>query len=573
MGKFKRIISYYNPYKKEFTISLIFSILTSSIDTFIPFICRFITDKVINFEASEAFKTICYLIVVILFFITLRYFFCKYCYHKGHLYSAKIEVDIKNEIFHHLQTQDFAFFDSHKVGKLMTSITNDAFNISVVLKHTPEILMDAIIKVVCIFSFLFFFHWKFALILFIMFVFIFIFMWYFLPKIQRLNSSSREIFSNLVSDLEENLSGIRTVQSFNNESVAVDKFNKSNEEYLKTKNKMYATESVFYSGILAFIYLWAPIITAIGSIFILKNNLTMSQVVTFLIYVGILEGPLWGIIRLNDFLKDGLVGFDRIIKILETKPNIKNLENATEFENIKGKIEFKNIIFSYNKEKIIFENLNLKINPGEYIALVGASGSGKSTICNLIPRFYDVLSGEILIDNINVKNIKIKSLRENIGFVHQDAFLFSGTIKGNILFGKIGADDKEIIEAAKKAYAHDFIMKLPNGYETKIGNKGLTLSGGQRQRIAIAQVFLKNPPILIFDEATSSLDYESEKFIQKSMEKLAENRTTIVIAHRLSTIRNAKRILVLSNGEIVEEGTHEELLAKNGVYYEFYNLL
>lgn len=573
MGKFKRIISYYNPYKKEFTMSLMFSILTSSIAVFVPFICRYITDNVINFELNEALKTVYFLTMVIVLLTVLRYFANRYSYYQGHLYAAKIEVDIKNEIFKHLQAQDFAFFDRNKVGKLMTSITNDAFNISVVLKHTPEICLDTIIKFLGTFIFLFFYNWKFALILFVMFVCILIFMWIFLPKIQKLNANSREIFSGLVSDLEENLSGMRMVQSFCNENVSIDRFNKSNNKYLQTKNRMYSTESLFYSVLMAFITLWSPIITAIGSIFMLKSSLTMNQVITFLVYVGILEGPLWELVRLNDFLKDGLVGFERIIKILETKPNIKNLENATEFENIKGKIEFKNIIFSYNKGKIIFENLSLKINPGEYIALVGASGSGKSTICNLIPRFYDVLSGEILIDNINVKNIKIKSLRENIGFVHQDAFLFSSTIKENIRFGKIGADDKEIIEAAKKAYAHDFIMKLPNGYETKIGNKGLTLSGGQRQRIAIAQVFLKNPPILIFDEATSSLDYESEKFIQKSMEKLAENRTTIVIAHRLSTIRNAKRILVLSNGEIVEEGTHEKLLAKNGVYYEFYNLL
>ena len=576
MKKFKKIISYYKPYKKEFITSLIFSVLTASIDTFIPFICRFITDRVIFFEVNEAIKTIYYLIILILFFIILRYFFCKYCYHKGHLYAAKIEVDIKNDIFRHLQTQDFAFFDNNKVGKLMTSITNDAFNISVVLKHTPEVLLDAIIKIIFIFLFLFFNHWKFALILFVMFVFVIIFMWYFLPKIQKLNADAREIFSDLASDLEENLSGIRTVQSFCNENIAINKFNQNNKKYLKTKNKMYLTESVFYSGILAFIYLWAPIITAIGSIFILKNSLNMSQVITFLIYVGILEGPLWGIVRLNDFLKDGLVGFDRIIKILETKPKIKNLENNKKLENLKnitGKIEFKNIFFGYNKEKIIFENLNLKINPGEYIALVGASGSGKTTICNLIPRFYDVLNGEILIDNKNIKNIEIKNLRQNIGFVRQDTFLFSGTIKENISFGKINSCEEEIIEAAKKAYAHDFIMNLPDKYETQIGNKGMTLSGGQRQRIAIAQVFLKNPKILIFDEATSSLDNESEKFIQKSMEKLSENRTMIVIAHRLSTIKNAKRILVLSNGRIAEEGTHKELLSKNGVYHEFYNFL
>ena len=337
---------------------------------------------------------------------------------------------------------------------------------------------------------------------------------------------------------------------------------------------MYGIQSVFDAGLLIFVIGLSPIITIIGSFFIVHNSIIIADIIAFILYIGVLESPLWYTVRLNKFVRERVVGFNRIIDFLKIEPKIIDSSDTLSLEHINGTIEFKGVVFVYDKtNKNIFEGLNLKINQGEYIALVGSSGVGKSTLCNLIPQFYDVSSGKILVDGINLKKIKLSDLRQNIGFVHQDIFLFSGTIMENIRYGNHNAVDEDIMEAAKNAYAHDFIINFPNGYNTQIGPRGFKLSGGQRQRLAIARIFLKNPPILIFDEATSSLDNESEKYIQKSMEKLAIRRTTIVITHRLSTIRNAKRILVMANGKIAEEETHKELLSKHGVHAEFYNLL
>ncbi|MDR0738609.1 MAG: ATP-binding cassette domain-containing protein [Oscillospiraceae bacterium] len=340
------------------------------------------------------------------------------------------------------------------------------------------------------------------------------------------------------------------------------------------KNKLYGVNSIFYSELLSFVIAIAPIITVVGSIFVINNILTIGDIITFILYVGVLENPLWDIVNISEFVREGIVGSNMIIDVLEVKPRITDFSNAVNLEHVSGVIEFKDVFFRYDKtSKNIFEKSNLKIDADECVALVGPSGVGKSTFGNLIPRFYDIFSSKILIDETDIKKIKLSSLRKNIGFVRQDTFLFSGTIIENIRYGKPDATDKRIIEAAKNAYAHDFITGFPDAYDTQIGTRGLKLSGGQRQRLAIARVFLKNPPILIFDEATSSLDIESERYIQKSMEKLAENRTTIVTAHRLSTIRNAKRILIMKDGGIAEEGTHKKLIVKNGAYAKFYNLL
>jgi ATP-binding cassette subfamily B protein len=494
--------------------------------------------------------------------------------YKGKMFASKIEIDIETDLFKHFQSQDFSFYDEQKVGKLMSHITTDAYNLTNVIKSTPEIVLNVIIRFLAVFTFLFFYNKVFGFVLLGAFILNFIFMWYVLPKVQKANKYSREVFSNISSDLEENLSGIRTIKSFANEQIEISKFSNNSKTYLNAKDKIYSIHSVFYSGLLLFVISIAPIITVVGALFIINDLLTLSDVIAFILYIGVLESPLWDIVNLNEFVREGIIGFNRIIDMLEVKPQITESINAVNLENVSGNIEFKDVFFKYEKtNKNIFEKLSLKINSGEYIAIVGSSGVGKSTFGNLIPRFYDVFSGEILIDGVNVKEIKLANLRQNIGFVHQDTFLFSGTIIENIRYGKPDATDEEVVEAAKNVYAHDFIMNFVNGYDTQIGTRGLKLSGGQKQRLAIARVFLKNPPILIFDEATSSLDNESERYIQKSMEKLAIGRTTIVIAHRLSTIKNAKRILVLANGEIVEEGTHAELLSKNGAYAEFYSLL
>lgn len=380
--------------------------------------------------------------------------------------------------------------------------------------------------------------------------------------------------SSVNSQIEDSLTGMRVVKSFTNENLETEKFKTKIKTSFIAKKEHLKLWARGLSGVFSLASLYSSFLIVTGSILILNNYLPIADLLTFIVYEFILIGPIFGFMNLVESMSRSIAGYNRFIETIETQPDIVNHLDALEHKNVNGFISIKNVTFKYeNTDKNVLENFSLDIAAGEYVALVGSSGVGKSTVCSLIPRFYDVSRGKILIDGINIKSIKLENIRENIGFVQQDTFLFSGTVLENIKYGKPDATNEEVVTVAKNAYAHDFIMDLPNGYEAYVGPRGLRLSGGQKQRIAIARVFLKNPPILIFDEATSSLDNESERYIQKSMEKLAENRTTIVIAHRLSTIRNAKRILVMADGKIVEEGTHDELLAKNGVYTDFYNFL
>jgi ATP-binding cassette subfamily B protein len=572
--KFKKLISYYKPYKKQLILDLVFSAISSLIYVVAPIVCHFITSEVFGYEKSEAIKTISLLSGLVFVLFTILYFLKKYSEYQGNVFAAKIETDIKDELFEHLQKQSFDFYDKNKIGKLIFHLATDTFNIAITIKNTPEIFLSCIIRFSGSLTFLFLQNIVFGFVFLVIFIMLFIFMGYNLPRIYRANKSSREIFSDLTSNVEEDLSGIKTIQSFSGESSAMFNFRGYNKKYIQTVDKMYKIQGVLNAGLFSFILGLAPIATVIASFFVVNGFIAIPDLITLTLFIGISITPFFEIQFLSEFMRDGLLGFNRIYETLNIKPKIFDVPGAVELQNINGNIEFKDVIFHYEKAgKNIFQNLNLKINSGEYIALAGSSGVGKSSLCNLIPRFYDVSSGKILIDGVNIKNIKLKNLRQNIGFVQQDTFLFSGTIIENIRYGKPDATNEEIFEAAKNAYAHEFIMSFPDGYDTAIGQKGAKLSGGQKQRLAIARVFLKNPPILIFDEATSSLDNESERYIQKSMEKLAINRTTIVIAHRLSTIKNAKRILVMADGKIAEEGTHDELLAKNGVYAEFYSLL
>lgn len=571
--KLKKIISYYKPYRRILFKNLFATSVASLVSTAIPLVCNYVTDSFYS-QKSDIIRIIFLSITSILLLLMTRYCCNRYSFHKGSLFATQIEVDIKNELFEHFQKQDLSFFDERSTGKLMTSITTDAYNISNVIKKIPEIILDILIKYTGTFIFLFRTSVILSLTLMILYTLLFLFMLKSFDSIQRINAEAREIFSDLSGNLEENISGIRVIKSFTNENLSIENFKKQNEEYLRIKDRMFKKESQFFSLFISFIVAMHPMITTVGTFLAVKGMLNINQIVLLLLYVNILEWPLWDIIHVSEFLKEGIVGFNRIIKMLGIKSNITNRENPIRNTILKGDIEFKDVSFMYKSSRSgIFSNLNLKINSGDYVALVGSSGSGKSTLCNLIPRFYEVVEGAVLIDGINIKDIEIKTLRDNIGFVHQESILFSTTIYQNIVYGRLDASEEEVVEAAKNAYAHDFITDLPNGYQTRIGRNGVKLSGGQKQRIAIARVFLKNPPILIFDEATSSLDNESEKYIQKSMEKLIKGRTTIVIAHRLSTIKNAQRILVVDHGQIVEEGTHEELINKNGAYKKLYELL
>ncbi len=569
----KKFLSYYRPYKKIFAADMFFACLGAAVTLIIPLIIRYITSDVIYREMEESLHTILILTGIMAALIILE-FYCNYFIaYYGHIMGAKMEYNMRNEIFAHYQRLSFSFFDNQKVGQLMSRVTNDLFDISELFHHGPEDIVISIIKLAGSFTILLTINWRLALVAFAVVPLMLAYAFYFNVRMKRAFVKNRARIADINAQIEDNLSGIRVVKSFANEEMEMDKFRVGNNRFVESKRESYRYMGLYHSGLGAFTTFISVIVIATGAVFITRSIISVTDLITFLLYINNFTEPIKKLISFTEQFQNGASGYTRFLEILEIHPDIEDKPDAKELLKAKGDISFENVFFHYeDHSETVLSNLNLHVNAGEYIALVGTSGVGKSTLCSLIPRFYDVSSGRILLDGTDIRDYTLKSLRNNIGIVQQDVYLFTGSVMDNIRYGRPGATDAEIVAAAQNANAHEFIMNLPEGYDTNIGQRGVKLSGGQKQRLSIARVFLKNPPVLIFDEATSALDNESEKVVQESLEKLARNRTTFVIAHRLSTIRNAEKILVLSENGIAESGTHEELLSRNGIYADLYQL-
>lgn len=568
----KKFLSYYRPYWKLFLADMFCAIVGAGVTLVFPMITRYITGTVLidaNFDIMIIYKLGLIMVVLVVIEYLCNYFIA----YQGHVMGVLMERDLRNELFLHYQKLSFSFYDEQKTGQLMSRLTNDLFSLTELYHHGPEDIVISLIKFFGAFIILATINLKLTLIIFAFIPVMGAFIIYYNKKMKKAYKKNKQRVGDINARLEDNLSGIRVVKSFSNEDYEIDRFHHENNRYVKSKRNSYYYMGRFHSGLGAFTSMITVVAVFFGAIFISKETLTTPDLIAFLLYVNNLIDPVKKFINFTEQFQDGITGFERFMEILEIEPDITDSKDAKDLTNVKGKIEYQHVDFRYNENSdYILKDINLKIEPGEYVALVGMSGAGKTTICSLLPRFYEVSAGNILIDDQNIKDIKLNSLRQNIGIVQQDVYLFAGTILDNIRYGRNDASDEEVIAAAKKANAHDFIMELPDGYYTDCGQRGVKLSGGQKQRLSIARVFLKNPPILIFDEATSALDNESEYIVQKSLESLAKNRTTLVIAHRLSTIKNAKRICVLTPEGIVEQGTHEELMAKNGQYATLYKM-
>lgn len=569
----KKMFSYYKPYKKIFIADMIFAILSATVALIIPLVVRYVTSNLIYHEKDYIIEHLIYvgIFLGILLVIDLysRYFIGNY----GHVMGAKMEYDMRAEIFAHMQKLSFSFYDDAKVGQLMSRITSDLFDITELLHHGPENIILSLLKICGALIILSGISGYLTLAAFIVLPFMFTFAFILNKKMRRAFKNNRVKIAQINGQIEDNLSGIRVVKSFANEDVENAKFKLGNDGFLAAKKNSYKYMGSFQSGVGVFTTLIQVNVIIVGGILIANGKVSISDLITFLLYIGVFTEPIKTLVDFTEQFQNGYSGFERFREIMDIKPDIVDSENAVDIDNVKGNITFENVEFRYNDGiENVLSGINLNVNAGDYVALVGPSGAGKTTLCSLIPRFYDVTAGAIKIDGIDVKNIHLKSLRNHIGIVQQDVYLFAGTIFENIAYGKNGATMDEVIAAAKNANAHDFIMSFPDGYNTDIGQRGIKLSGGQKQRLSIARVFLKNPEILIFDEATSALDNESEKVVQESLEKLAKNRTTFVIAHRLTTIQNADVIHVITENGIEESGSHNELIEKGGIYESLYNM-
>lgn len=569
----KKMISYYRPYRRVFLADMFFAILASFIALVIPLIVRYVTSTIIYMDQEEMVRQVLFLGILMVILVGVSCYCNYFISNYGHVMGAKIEYDMRAEIFAHFQKLSFSFYDNQKVGALMSRITTDLFDITELLHHGPENIVISLIKIVGALVIMMCISPRLTLAAFFLVPVMFVYALLFFKKMKGAFKRNRVKIAEINSQIEDNLSGIRVVKSFANEEMEEKKFEAGNQGFLSAKKNSYFYMGGYHAGLGSFSMLITVAVLVAGALGISKGRVEVTDLITFLLYINILTEPIKTLIDFTEQFQNGYTGFERFREIMAVKPDIEDDKDAVLLEHVRGVIDFDHVSFRYeDNTETVLQNINLHVDAGEYVALVGSSGAGKSTLCSLIPRFYDVTGGKILIDGMDVRKIQLKSLRDHIGIVQQDVYLFVGTIYDNIRYGKPDAARDEVIEAAKNANAHEFIMSLPKGYDTDIGQRGIKLSGGQKQRLSIARVFLKNPPILIFDEATSALDNESEKVVQDSLEKLARNRTTFVIAHRLTTIQNAKRILVLTEEGIEEEGSHEELLAKRGIYEKLYHM-
>ena len=570
--KWKRLAGYYRPYRVLFFADLLFAVLGAGVSLGIPLIVRYITTNVIILPGNEALQIIAKLGAVMLAMVALECYCNFFIAYYGHIMGAKIEHDMRNEIFEHYQKLSFTFFDNQKVGQLLSRVTTDLFDISELLHHGPEDVVISVIKFVGSFVILSQINLTLTLITFAFVPVIAIYAFVLNKKMKVAFKTNRARIADINSQIEDSLSGVRAVKSFGNETIEMEKFRSGNERFVESKRRSYWYMGWYNSGLGALTTLVSIVVLVAGTALITTQRMAVADLVTFLLYINNFTEPVKKLINFTEQFQNGYTGYERFLEIMDVEPDITDAEDAVSVDTVKGEIEFDDVSFKYEaKQDSVLSHINLKVDAGEYVAIVGSSGGGKTTLCSLIPRFYDVDAGKILLDGQDIRKIRLKDLRRQIGIVQQDVYLFAENIMENIRYGRPDATDEEVIRASKLANADTFISQLPDGYLTDIGQRGVKLSGGQKQRLSIARVFLKNPAILIFDEATSALDNESEKIVQDSMEQLAKGRTTFVIAHRLSTIRNAGRILVLTANGIEEEGTHEELLAKGGAYAKLYH--
>ena len=572
LSSFKLFVPYYKPYIWLIVIDLLCAVFSTVCELVLPLIVRHITDTAINTPAMLTINLVVRLGGVYLFLKlmdTAANYFMAYI---GHITGTRIETDMRRDLFSHLTKLSFNYYDNAKVGQIMSRVTTDLFDVTEFAHHFPEEVFIAVIKITGSFIILSGINLPLTLMLFVILPVMLVAVKLFQGTMKNAFAKQREEVGELNASLEDSLLGIRVVKSFANEKFENDKFQEGNKKFYLRKKEAYKYMAKFQASTRFFDGLMYVAVIVLGSVFMIKKAIGPADLVAYLLYIQTLITSIRKIVEFTEQFQKGITGIDRFKDIITQPIDIEDSKDAKELCKIEGNVRFENVTFKYDTGDNVLTNIDISIQKGENIAIVGPSGSGKTTLCNLLPRFYEISAGDIYIDDTNIKDVTLKSLRDNIGIVQQDVYLFSGSVRENIAYAKADATDEEIVEAAKLAGAHEFITALPDGYDTYIGERGIKLSGGQKQRLSIARVFMKNPPILILDEATSSLDNESEYIVQCSLEQLAKNRTTLTIAHRLTTIKNADRIIVLTENGIEETGTHEELLGKGGKYSELYKL-
>ena len=573
MHTIRKFIDYYAPYKAVFFIDLICAAFISIVDLAYPQILRTMTNTLFTRDSGTILGTLPWIALGLLAMYIIQSLCKYYVSYQGHMMGANMERDMRQQLFDHYEKLSFSYYSQNNSGQMMSKLVSDLFDIAEFAHHGPENLFISVVKIVGSFIFLFLINWRLALPLVVLVLCMFIFSFRQNQRMQETFMENRRKIGDVNSSLQDTLAGIRVVQSFANEEIEREKFRKSNHAFLISKRNNYNCMGNFMGWNLFFQGMMYLVTLVFGGYLIAHNLMNVTYLAMYALYIGIFISPIQILVELIEMMQKGLAGFRRFLDVMETEPEIVDAPDAKPLTDVKGRVCYEDVSFHYSDDDTpVLSHVSFEIPAGKSIALVGPSGSGKTTICSLLPRFYDVTGGRITIDGKDVRTLTLKSLRTQIGMVQQDVYLFAGTIRENIAYGKPGASMEEIIEAAKRANIHDFIEELPDGYDTFVGERGARLSGGQKQRISIARVFLKNPPILVLDEATSALDNESERWIQQSLEELSEGRTTITIAHRLSTIRNADEIIVITEDGIAERGTHESLLQQNGIYAHYYNM-